>query len=82
MKLKVIFGQRIERYEGQYAPEALEIMTEYDYSDNPEWLHNKLKEYTSLEEFYSVEIVDIEIDDKKLNSILYKKNNTLEGEIK
>ncbi len=38
MKIMVLFGQRHCSYPGQYAPECLAVMSECDYSNNPEFL--------------------------------------------
>ena len=44
MDLYVLFGLRRERYEGENAPEALEVMDEVSREENPGWLDQKLKE--------------------------------------
>ena len=41
MKVHVLFAQRIQRYKGQYGLEALAVMTEYDYDENPSYLMEK-----------------------------------------
>ena len=61
MLLHVIFGQRVESYEGEFAPEALEVMDEYGYDENSEWLHKKLQYYRTDQSFANVEIMEIEL---------------------
>ena len=54
MKLYILFGQLIERYPGEYAPEALECMDEYGMEENPEYLDDKMKEFSKTEEFEKI----------------------------
>lgn len=61
MKLYIIFGQRIERYPGQYAPEALEVMDEYGMEENGEWLQKKLEEHRKNADFVKVDIFCVEL---------------------
>lgn len=61
MKLYVIFAQRKCSYEGQYAPEALEIADENTMSDNPTWLPKKLDSYRNLGEFLAVETIVVDV---------------------
>lgn len=61
MDLYVIFGQRREGYPGEFAVEALDLMDEYGYDDNAEWLTDKVKEYRLSNEFIAVEIVRVRL---------------------
>lgn len=81
MILKVIFVQRKCRYDGEFAPEAMECMTEYAYEDNPEWIENKLTLYKKNDEFTSAEIIDINIDENKVLGILFPAKDPINGKI-
>ncbi len=81
MILKVLFGRRIESYADEYAPEALEIADEYTDDENPDFITDKLKEYQKQEIFDSLEIVEIEVNEDKIKSIL-RPANRVEGKIK
>jgi hypothetical protein len=70
MILHIIFGQRICRYVGQYAPEALEIIDEYGNEDNPAFLVKTLKEYKESGEFTAVELINVSVDGDKIDKIL------------
>lgn len=70
MKLHIIFGQRKCRYEGEYAPEALDIADEYTMDVNPEWLYSKLEERNKDDSFQFVKIVILDVPDAKLNKAL------------
>lgn len=61
MFLYVLFGQRKENYPGQYAPEALEVMDEYAYHENGEWLQEKLLEGEKTGEFAALKIMEINL---------------------
>lgn len=81
MTLHILFAQRKCHYPGQYAPEALEIMTEYAIDDNPTYLPEKLEFYRKSEEFSNLMVIPVKVDDDKLDEILFQKNIGLEGTI-
>lgn len=80
MVIKVIMGQRKENYVGEYAPEALEVMSEFDYDENAVWLHDKLEALQKEPWWKSVKIVNIKVDDQALMRIL-RSPNEIVGEI-
>lgn len=80
MILKVLMGQRKESYPGEYAPEALEVMTEYDFSENESWILDKFDEQKKEKHWENLRIIDVKIDDKALMNIL-RPTAVLEGKI-
>jgi len=60
--LYVIFGQRKERFPGEYAPEALDVADWIAMEENPEWIQERLQHHKDTKEFESLEIVRIEVD--------------------
>lgn len=87
MKLHVIFGQRIGRYEGQYAPEVIDCWDEYMVDENPEGfqqaIHNaqaKVPNDRIVDEFSCVRVIDIKIDGDKIERLM-NQNPTVAGEI-
>lgn len=78
MKLYVIFAQRKERYEGEYAPEALELMDEYGVEENGAWLATKLEEHRKNSDLAAVEIVAIDLGSTAQAKIKEKLIGTLE----
>lgn len=70
MKLLVIMAQRKERYQGEYGPEALEVMTEYDNDDNGEYLPVKLEEFKKSNMFENVQLITIEVSENAIMKIL------------
>lgn len=83
MILKVLFIQRKCSYDGEFAPEALCCVDEYSIEDNPEWFETEVnRQITCCEEdISSHSVIEIEIDQEKLSSIL-NNNPTIQGEIK
>lgn len=79
MKIYVIFAQRKCRYDGEYAPEALDVMSEFGMEENPEYLENKTKEYISNNEFVSVAIIPIYISDKDIDQRLGLDQSPITG---
>lgn len=69
MILYILFGQRKERYEGEYAPEALEVCDEYTMDENPAWLGEKKAEYEKDSSFVALEVVEVDMGGKAQDAI-------------
>lgn len=85
MKIYVLFGQREERYEGQYAPEAMEIMDEFGYDENPQYLHRKLEMKKKQSDIVNAKIFEIDLGKGSLDRIrssLYEDIEKMTGEVK
>ena len=80
MKLYVIFGQRHESYEGEYAPEVIECWDESAVDDNYEGYEEQLNIAESNKEFSAVSVVIVKIDGDKVSDRL-KKPLELTGEV-
>lgn len=63
MLIHVLFAQRKEAYEGEYAPEALAVMTDNDHSCNPEYLHTEKEKADESQEFENTVILGISVSD-------------------
>lgn len=72
MILKVLFIQRKESYEGQYAPEALCCVDEYAEEENPTWFQDQCKKELEVvkNDIISSKIIEIDIDQSKIRKIL------------
>jgi len=83
MILKVFFIQRKCIYDGEYSPEAMVCVDEFCYGENPRWFDDQVKNYLKEQEgnLSSHGIIDIEIDQEKISSIL-NDTPTVQGEIK
>ena len=84
MKLYVVFAQRHCRYEGEFAPEAVEVMDEWAYDENPVWIEDKAQEARDTGEFSGVEIIAVNIGKKGLEAIDERLRRTpleIEGDV-
>ena len=70
-------AQRKCDYPGQYGEEALACMSEYEYDDNPDYLHEKLTEYRITNDFDAVEIVTLNVSDDDIRKQLFPHTNSI-----
>jgi len=82
MKLFVLFGQRQERYAGQFGIEALDCQTEYEVDDNPELLHKKKEWHQTHGDFAALEIVELDVDEKAVEAILSPAHQAITAKVK
>lgn len=54
MNLYVVFGLRPEGYEGEYGPEALAVVDDFTYDENPKWIRFQAKKAEESKEFSAV----------------------------
>lgn len=73
MKLYILFAQHHENYEGEHAPEAVEVMDEYSYEENAEWLYAKKEEYDVQSHIRSTVIVAMEVNQDEIRKRLLPK---------
>lgn len=81
MKLHILFGQRKERYPGEYMPEALAVIDEYGHSDNPEYLDGEKSKAIATDEFENVVIVTMEVNGAKIMEMLRPSKLILPAQI-
>ena len=77
MILYVLFAQRKCRYEGEYAPETLEICDEFTMDENPEWMENKIRDVKESGLYSGVELVEIVLLKDAAKRITDRLRNTL-----
>lgn len=77
MKLFVLFAQRKESYEGEYAPEALHCIDECGDDGNPSFLRDMKAEAINSGEYSSVEVVTLTFDGNEVYSILHPAKNPI-----
>ena len=81
MKIIILMAQRKCTYTGQYGPETLACMSEYEYSDNPEYLHNARQDNLDTNEFDAVELVTLEVSNEEINRRLFPVPDTIEAKV-
>jgi hypothetical protein len=81
MKIHVVVAQRKCAYQGEYGIEAIACMSEYEYSDNPEYLKGELVKARKSGEFDSVEIVELDVNEKDLTAILFPAHKAVNAAV-
>lgn len=61
MRVHILFGQRKERYAGEYAPEALVVADEFTMDENPEWMEEQVKEHEKNTDYVALRVFEIDL---------------------
>lgn len=82
MKLYILFGQRKQTYDGEYAPEALVCWTEYDADENPDGFASACQDATAMygSEFSAFRVINVLVDGDKIDRLL-NGTPTVKGEV-
>ena len=80
MDLFVLVGQRKEQYEGQFAPEALAVIDEYGYSDNPDYMRDELQKQTKSGEFSALAVMHLRVSDEAISAALFPAAKVIDAE--
>jgi len=72
MKLHILFMQRAEKYEGEYAPEALIVWDEYGVDENPiGWHEACAKEVKELDNGeHSFRVIEVNVSQDRIRDLL------------
>lgn len=81
MKIFVLFGHRKEKYDGEYAPEALACMDEVGYDENPGYLCDEYDKMKNSGEFAALEIIPIVFSSNVLMNYLYPPKPPIQARI-
>ena len=81
MKVLVLFGSRKATYPGQYAPEALECIDEYVHEEFPTYLTDKKAEYLATNDFDSLEIITLEVNENDVSAKLFPSRGVLKASV-
>lgn len=79
MEIIIVMAQRKCKYAGEFGPECLACMSEYEYSDNPEFIENAVTENRASEYFDAVEIVRLSVDDKAVDAALFPNREPIKA---
>ena len=71
MKIKVLFAQRQENYEGEYGLEALACMSEHEFEENPDYLKDQLKSHEQQGDFSALSVIEMEVDEASIRAIMF-----------
>ena len=81
MKIIVLIAQRKVNYPGQYGEECLACMSEYEYSDNPDYLRDALAEHRNSGEFDAAELITLEVPGEAITRRLYPAREPVQAEV-
>lgn len=84
MKIHVLFGQRVESYEGEFAPIPLDVIDQSIIDDDPEYQEKKLKKILRGDsDFMSAHwfVVDLGEVTMRLRRILMSEWPELQGQV-
>ena len=81
MKIIVLVAQRKCSFPGQYGEEALACMSEYEYSDNPDYLHDALAAHRNSGEFDAAELITLKVPDEAITRRLYPAREPVDAEV-
>lgn len=81
MDILVLIGKRKDRYSGEYAPEALEVIDANGHSENPDFMEEKEDEYRASNEFEALEVVRVLLPDASVMKALYPTPQSIVGVI-
>ncbi len=81
MKLYVLMAQRKERYPGEYAPEALDVIDEWADDDNPDYMARKLEEAKESRVYENVVVVTLKVNGAQIMEMLRPTMPPLNAEI-
>ena len=79
MDFLILVGQRKQRYEGEYLPEALEVIDANGNDENPDFLIDKRDEYERTEEFDSLAVVRVRVSGAAITEALYPTSKAIGG---
>ncbi len=83
MKIHILFGQRAERYEGEFAPEVLTARDEFTVEENPDGWESELSSTKAVsgKDMVAMREVVVEVDGDKIRNLLLVMPK-VKGEIK
>ena len=81
MILKVLFVQRVESYAGQFAPEAVHVVDEFTYDENPQGFQERCDTIIDAlgDEIVGHEILEIKVDQQAVRNRVLHLSPPLSG---
>ena len=81
MLIHVLMGQRKESYAGEYAPEALAVISDEGMDDNPDYMADTHAEHKSSGEFENLVVFSFQLDAKAVMAALRPQGTPLAAKI-
>lgn len=80
MKLRILFIQRQEAYEGEYAVEALCVEDEYTRDENPTWFVEQCqKELANIGDLAGHAVVEFELPQDKIRAFCLGQDHKVDA---
>jgi hypothetical protein len=77
----VLVGQRKQRYEGEYAPEALAVIDDVGNDDNPDYMREEFAKQHKSGEFSALAVVRLRADSAAINNALFPASGAIPAEV-
>lgn len=77
MDFLVLVGQRKERYDGEYAMEALAVIDEWGNDDNPDYMREELAKHRASGEFDALAVVRLGASGDAVRAALYPQAKSI-----
>lgn len=81
MDFLILVGQRKQRYDGEFAPEALEVIDDIGDGDNPDFLIEKRKQHHGSGDFESIATVRVRVPSEAIARALKPARTAIVGEV-
>lgn len=81
MDLFVLIGQRKEKYEGEYSPEALAVIDEHGDSENPDYMRDELRKQTESGDFSALTVLHLSVSSEAINKALFPAAEVIRAEV-
>ena len=81
MEIIMVIAQRKCAYAGQYGPECLACMTEYEYSDNPAHIDDALANGIESGEFSAIQQITLNVDTAAIDAALFPNRTPIEATV-
>lgn len=79
MYFLILVGQRKQSYEGEYLPEALEVIDANGNDENPDFLIDKKDMYERSKEFDSLVVVRVRVPGAAITEALFPTSKDIDG---
>lgn len=83
MWLHILFGQRMQRYDGEYAPEPLECWSEFEVEENYEGFREAVEKHRKKldGEFENMQVFKVRVDHDFIDAFM-NGTPSMDGDIR
>lgn len=81
MDLLVLIGQRKERYEGEYSPEAIAVIDAIGNDENPDYMSEQQAEARDSGDFAALAVLRIRVPGGVVTEKLFPAASAIDGQV-